>query len=349
MKKEHFLMVLALMFGLLQLSAQKWDWTTAKLGTFSVGYQKLEAKDYGRPFSLAPMAARALPLHVWYPTLQHSPSKMQFLDYVENEKNPTWDTFSPTSYVQSLAKPYLDSLKLKGIVNKLALLPTEASLNARPPQSKFPVVLLGNGLNSPGFMYSLMAEYLASHGYVVIGFPSLPEHSGAKFEFNDRGVLNQMADLELALHEIAQLPYIDLEHLALIAWSVGGASQILLQMKHQLAKAMVSLDAASQYQYGKDLITHSAYYDSLALQVPFLNLSAAGPTRFVVPLSTFVSDTLAVRKEQHSFPLLSHSHFLSFQQYLIWLDEPNVELKKSYEQMLEMVRVFLDRHLKTKK
>lgn len=349
MKKGLFLMVFALILGLLRLSAQKWDWTTAKLGTFRVGYQKLEAKDYGRPFSLGPISARVLPLHVWYPTQQSSTQQMQFLDYVKNEKNASWLSHSASEQLQTLVKQYVDSSKISGLVKKLELMPVAASRDARPPASKFPVVLFGNGLNSPGFVYSLMAEYLATHGYVVVCFPSLPEHSGAKFEFSDRGVLNQMADLELALHEIARLPYVDPDQLALIAWSVGGASQILLQMKHQHAKAMVSLDAASQYQYGKELITNSVYYDSLALQVPFLNLSAAGPVRFVVPRSTFVSDTLAVRKEQHSFPMLGHSHFLSFQQYLIWLDEPNLELKKSYEEMLEMVRVFLGKYLKTNK
>lgn len=342
-------MALALMLGLSPLCAQKWEWTTTKLGIFSVGYQKLEAKDYGRPFSLTPFAPRVLPLHVWYPTRQSSTQQMQFLDYVKNEKTAASHSTSPREQLQALVKQYVDSSKIDRLLEMLEVMPVAVSRNARYPASKFPVVIFGNGLSSPGFVYSLMAEYLASHGYVVVCFPSLPEHLGAKFEFSDRGVLNQMADLELVLHEIAQVPYADLEQLALVAWSVSGASQILLQMKHQHAKAMVSLDAASQYQYGKDLITHSVYYDSLALQVPFLNLSAAGPARFVVPRSTFVSDTLAIRKEQHSFPRLSHSHFLSFHQYLIWFDEPDVDLKNSYEEMLGKVRIFLDRHLKTPK
>ena len=110
-------MMLALIFGLLRLSAQKWDWTTAKLGTFRVGYQKLEAKDYGRPFSLAPMAPRVLPLNVWYPTQQSSTQQMQFLDYVKNEKNASWLNHSASEQLQTLVKQYVDSSKISGFLS----------------------------------------------------------------------------------------------------------------------------------------------------------------------------------------------------------------------------------------
>ena len=60
-----------------------------------------------------------------------------------------------------------------------------------------------------------MAEYFSSHGYVVVCYPSLPENSSSEFGFNQRGILNQISDVEMVYDEITKLPFCDKEKMCI--------------------------------------------------------------------------------------------------------------------------------------
>jgi hypothetical protein len=339
-------LVLALLTSIAwQVQGQSWSWESSKLGVFTVGYKTISAETFGRPFTLSPLSPRVLPIHIWYPASESTGVTLNFFEFIKAEQNPQWGNMSASVVLYNRIKQFGDSAKLSQTIKQLEDITSISVRNASPAPGKFPVVLLGNGLSSDGYFYSIMAEYLASHGYVVVAFPSLPENISSGFAFSERGLLNQINDMEMVMNEIAKLSFVDMDKVSLAAWSVGGASQLLFQMKHHLAKAVVSMDAASQYSYGKDLITHSTYYDSASFKTPFLNLVGAGPTRFVVPRSTFFYDTLATIKQQFTFPALSHANFLSLQQYVAWLENPDTKIKYSYEKMCEVIRLFLDSHV----
>jgi hypothetical protein len=339
-------LVLALLTSISwQVQGQSWTWESSKPGAFVVGYKTISAETFGRPFAVSPLTPRILPIHIWYPASESTGANMKFFEFVKAEQNPQWGNMSASMVLYNRIKQFGDSAKLSKTVKQLEGITTNSLRNASPAPGKFPVVLLGNGLSSDGYFYSIMAEYLTSHGYVVVAFPSLPENISSGFTFSERGVLNQIYDMEMVMNEIAELPFVDINKVSLAAWSVGGASQLLFQMKHPLAKAVVSMDAASQYSYGKELITHSTYYDSASFKTPFLNLVAAGPARFVVPRSSFFFDTIATVKQQFIFPALSHANFLSLQQYVVWLENPDPKIKYSYEKMCEVIRLFLDSHV----
>ena len=342
MNQQIRLIFCMLIISINVLSAQEWIWQSIKPGNYQPGYKTIITSSFQRPYSCNPLSPRIMPLHIWYPSQSGSKSRMKFIDYVKSDQNITWTSSDADKIIQNLAKQYVDSAKVDNVAEKLAGIKTSSVLNAKHVAGKFPVLLMGNGLTSPGFVYSLMAEYFSSHGYVVVCYPSLPENSSSEFGFNQRGILNQISDVEMVYDEITKLPFCDKENIALIGWSVGGASQILYQMKHKIAKAVVSLDAASQYTYGKDLIVNSVYYDSTVFSTPFLNLSAAGPSRFIVPRNTFFLDSLVLNKKQITFSILSHSHFVSFNQYLEMIDRQDQKLKDSYEKMCEVIHLFLD-------
>lgn len=344
--RNRLQLVLALLTSITwQVQGQSWTWESSKLGAFVVGYKTISAENFGRPFTLSPLSPRVLPIHIWYPASERSAANMKFLEFVKAEQNTHWGNMSASVVLYNRIKQFGDSAKLLKTVKQLEGITTNSVRNASPAPGKFPVVLIGNGLSSDGYIYSIMAEYLASYGYVVVAYPSLPENITSGFAFSERGLLNQIDDMEMVMDEITKLPFVDIDKVSLVAWSVGGASQLLYQMKHHLAKAMVSMDAASQYSYGKDLITHSAYYDSTSFKTPFLNLVAAGPARFVVPRSAFFYDTIATVKQQFTFTALSHANFLSLEQYVVWLEISDPKIKFSYEKMCEVIRLFLDSHL----
>lgn len=342
MNRQMRLMFFMFIISIHITSSQEWIWQSIKTGNYLPGYKTITIKSFQRPYTLNPLSPRIVPLHIWYPSQSGSKSGMKFIDYVKSDKNITWAGEDPFKMIYNWTAQYIDTSKVYESARRLTLIRTDAILNAKMGPGKFPVILMGNGLTSPGFIYSLMAEYFASHGYIVVAYPSLPENSISGFGFNQRGILNQISDIELVYNEIAKWSFCDKENMALIAWSIGGASQIMYQMKHKIAKAVVSLDAASQYAYGKDLIVNSVYYDSTAFSTPFLNLSAAGHAGYVVPRNDFFFDSLAIHKKQIICSALSHSHFVAFNQYLMLLNQTDIKLKASYEKICETIRLFLD-------
>lgn len=324
-----------------QISAQEWLWQISNPGNYVPGYIKIISKNYERPYTSVPISPRTLPIHIWYPARSGTNKGMTYMDYVKSDQNATWDGLPAYKIISNWTEQYLDSAKVTDVSLKLAKIKTASVVKAKAAPGKFPVILMGNGLTSPGFVYSLMGEYFASHGFVVVSYPSLPENSTSRFGFDQRGILNQISDIEMVYNEIAKLAFCDIENLALVAWSFGGASHILYQMKHNIAKALVSLDAASQYAYGKDLIVSSVYYDSSSFSTPYLNITAGGPSRFEVPRSSFFYDTLAVNKKHLTFSRLSHSHFVAFNQYIIMINQPDQKVKNAYEKMCEVIKLYL--------
>lgn len=339
------LVVVLLTIPLAFTYAQPWIWELSRPGSFNVGYQTVTSKSFGRPFDSSPLTERILPIHVWYPTTANKKTVMKFIDFVNAERNNNWRSQSAIEILQENVLPFTDSFHVVTKVKKLESMPTHSIFKAQPADGKFPLVFMGSGLSSPGFIYTLLAEYLVSHGYVVASMPSLPENTNTMFSFNERGVLNQISDTEMAMDAIIRLAFVDSERIVLAGWSLGGASQILFQMKHRIAKAIVSLDAASQYTYGKDLISKSVYYDTAAFETPFLNVTAAGPARYNVQRSTFFFDSLVSVKKQVTFPGLAHSDVLSLSQYVNWVERSKPRTKESFEKMCNVVLLFLNSQL----
>jgi hypothetical protein len=315
---------------------------TDSSGRFSVGYQTLIIKDAGRPYSVRPFLPRVLPVHIWYPARESKKEKLKFITYVDAEQNGTWGNNNSQSMLRSWVKQFTDSSNVDRITMSMINMGTAAVLKATPISGKHPVVVLGNGLTTPGCFYTSMAEYLSSSGYVVVGYPASPESDSHNYGFNERGILNQIDDLEWVVDEVSQLPFVDIEKVALASWSVGDASQIILQMKRRIAKVMISLDGASQYKYGEDLIVKSLYYDSANFTVPILSLKASLHGKFVVPRSTFFYDSVAINKMQFVFANFSHSDFLSFAQYVKYFETADQKRKDTHNSMCEIVRMYLD-------
>jgi hypothetical protein len=323
--------------------AQSWPWKSIQTGRYPIGYKTIRVIDSSRPYSISPRVPRIFPLHIWYPALRSNARKMRFIDYVQSDQNPTWGEHTAMDVLLDNLRQYGDSARAQEVGSKLADVRTASEKKATAAPGRFPVVLFGNGLNTPGFFYTLMAEYLASHGYVVVEFPSLPENSSSLHSgFDERSILNQLADTEAALGQIAGFSFVDTGKLALVSWSLGGVVQILFQMKNRSVKALVSLDGASQYEYGNDLLKTSVYYDGERFGVPFLNLTGAGSSGAAVPRSRFFYDSLACNKQAFVFEKLTHPDFTSFKQYIRWLDRPDEELQASYEKMCEITRLFVD-------
>lgn len=183
--------------------------------------------------------------------------------------------------------------------------------NANAATGNFPLVIFGAGGGTGGHVYSVLCEYLASHGYVAVALTALPLRKGERWPFDATGIDAQMRDLEFVINHAYRLSFVDSDKLALACWSVGGVTQALLQMRNSDIDALVSLDAATGYEYGRDLMKQSIFYDMKKARVPFLHMHGEGPARYNVAKNFEYFDSLAVADAYLlTFTQLAHGDFL---------------------------------------
>lgn len=243
-------------------------WSDVEPGPHGVGFERVVLRDVSRPFrdeGAAGERARRVEIAVWYPA-EPSPdapnSILPFRRYVEGDERRFEEWIRATG-----ASPSEDAIAriLEG--------DTRARQNAPRAQGRFPLLLFGTGLSAPPYVHTVLSEYLASHGYVCIAVPSIPPREDVAPRRNARNVEGHIRDLELALRELHDHPGVDASRLGLVAWSMGGVAQALLQMKNSNVKALVSLDAATGYTYGQRLLEDSLHFEPERATAPLLHVT----------------------------------------------------------------------------
>lgn len=289
-----FLLCFLLLFQTV-LSAQK---------QYPVGYQILRVQDAQHP-------QREIPVHVWYPARRPDKIGATWTTYVETAHTSPLSSDVLKRALEETVASYVDSAAVPAVIEKIRLQPVPIYPQSKPAQGRFPLVVLGSGLTSPGYAQAFLAEFLAANGFVAVGFPNRPKDAGTPLAFDDATIALQVADLEAVVEAVCAQSFVNRNQLYLAGWSLSGAVHILYQMKHQNANALVSLDAASQYAYGWNLIQQSPFFDPKPFKTPFFQLTAGGPARYVVPRSAAFGDSLATHVKRMTFDKTSHADMLS--------------------------------------
>ena len=222
-------------------------WTGLEPGDFDVGYEQVALRDYARPFRVeGEDRARPIELSIWYPARARKDAEpLPFRRYVErSERDALVLRLSASGHRLSEAD-----------VERIVSAPTGAFERAPHMPGSFPLLVFGTGLTTPVYLNTVLAEYLASHGYVVVAIPSIPARVDVRPDFNALAVETQLRDMEFVIHWMHDYPETDIERLGLVAWGFGGVAQALLQMKNADVGAVVSLDGATGYAYGSELLT----------------------------------------------------------------------------------------------
>jgi len=225
-------------------------WGNLTPGRYAVGYKVLYKFDgsrtwtatrrYGKEFS-PDRNGRPMRISVWYPATKQSFKTMHFGDYFLGA-TPPQGFEDVEAELQSrevgLFKPWLSQ-------NYPALLSTQvnASLNAPAAAGRFPVVLTTGGQNPPLHTNVVLAEYLASQGYVVVTvFNMGPSSDQPDLALSPRDVAIMVRDFEFAYSVVRSLPNAEATRLAIIGHSIGGSAAILFAMQNANVSAVVGLD-----------------------------------------------------------------------------------------------------------
>jgi dienelactone hydrolase len=238
-------------------------WGGLEAGPHGVGFEQIESFDYSRPFRAeGEKRARPITMSIWYPAAATDASPLKFGRYIDGADGREDFRARLTTYGFSLSEAELD-----------ALVSSETAAVEKAPRASgpFPLLLFGTGLTGPFYLNTVLCEYLASHGYVVVAIPSLPAREDMEAAYDAFAVDAQIRDMEFVIQDMHDYPEVSPDRIGLVAWSLGGVAQALLQMKNPDVAAVVSLDAATGYAYGEKLLESSLFFEPRRATAAFLH------------------------------------------------------------------------------
>ena len=189
-------------------------WNGLAPGKYGVGFRQLEGSTR---------------VDVWYPSADTGRS-MIFRDYVGAATDGLADFLRNTGIGTATVDSFIAS-RLRAIGN------------AQPINSAFPLVLLAHGNQQDAADQAVLAEFLASNGFVVASTPSpmlrkAMERQNQLAEFAEM----QAGDLRAAVATVATVIRADTSRLLLVSHSFGARSALLVAMQVPRVRAIVSLD-----------------------------------------------------------------------------------------------------------
>ncbi|MGZ8302977.1 MAG: dienelactone hydrolase family protein [Telluria sp.] len=147
--------------------------------------------------------------------------------------------------------------------------PMWAVRDAVPKAGKYPVVIYAPSVNNTTFENADIAEFLASHGYIVISAPTV----GLTGRWIKRDLMHaelQADDIRFLIDYARTLPQADMARVAVAGFSWGGLSNVLAATKDARIKALVCIDGAVRYY--NSIMMQAKYAQPEKLKTPLLFL-----------------------------------------------------------------------------
>lgn len=261
-------------------------WGDLKPGPYAVGFKLAALTDESRDFSSNPQVrgvspqadtARTVRVYQWYPAQASEGAPLRIEDYVRAAA-ADFDLLPEGKTVSGLDLPLPVPLA-QGFSEQrrrdLLRQPTLAFRDAEPAKERFPLVILGQGLyyESP-LSQVVLAEYLASHGYVVATCPLTGTYTRL-VNLRPADLETAVRDLEFVLARASALPYVDRSRLGVVGYDLGGMAGLLLSMRNPRVGAFVSMDSGILARHFSGLPQTCPEYDESRFGIPWLHAAQA--------------------------------------------------------------------------
>lgn len=348
-------------------------WGELQQGPYAVGFSSSWRLDHGRTYAATfddgsvygtEKAPRPILVNIWYPALRTEAGRtMRHRDYLEiGSEDPAITGFAGALARYNLrviaeeitgeSPEDLDQATTKRLEELLST-PTAAARGAAPASGRFPIVIYHSGHGSSYEDNAVLCEYLASHGYVVLG-SAFQAGDGEGLGTDTRD--GSTADLDELIRFARTLPNADWRRIGLVGHS-GGAQHALLYAARpgSAVDAFVLLDTTQDYYsldvdfwpYTKHVLANREYVVAPLLFVAnphaFFQVadSLSGAERFYLTLrglshNEFISQGLLASTFAGSTQ--SESFEAGF--------ERRSDVMLGYEALAADVRRFLDGYLK---
>lgn len=240
-------------------------WGTLPPGPHPVGFKTSWQLDYSRRYNTtfddtttyaADKAPRPVLVNLWYPANPGGGARrMPHRDYLAiRSPDPLLAKFSTklAEYERAviarevMGKPAAElSDREKAILEEFLDTPTACARDAAPARGPFPVVVYHAGAGSSFEDNSVFCEFLASHGFVVLG-SAFQKRDGSSLAPD--GEEGSARDLGFLIAHARRVPGADWGRVGVVGHSLGAQAALLYRSQAgSLADAVVSLDTSQDY------------------------------------------------------------------------------------------------------
>ncbi len=334
-------------------------WGNLEPGPYSVGFSTIEQYDLSR--SLLPSkdyfgepiegeVGRPIQACYWYPSVaQTDATPMVYGEYAFPYPEDA-SFFGLLSNLQNRESGTLFFFmgNNQGLV--LNSMNTEflAVRDATAAEGSFPLIVYHHDGRSGIGQNTVLCEYLASHGFVVVATHALGT-SDIAISDSDEDFLSVVRDREIAAAMMQAVPTVDFGRIGLLGFGNGGSTAMIHQMGNFSVGAVATLQADFLSTEGFTRLAGQTFYDPLKAQTPWLNLYADNP-QMPNDLSAVDSLRYAKRYSAHltsvsSMELLSYSLMGSLQ--AADTARPFETIADGYRTVCDFVLNFFDATLKS--
>lgn len=331
-----------------------------KYGKYNIGYKVFHLYDDTRSYfpkndyygkRTNSKLGRPMQVSLWYPTFDNDPSKKidykKYIEFTSSEvlfyKN---DAKSQKKAVENIYR-FVKKENIDGL-NKLLNESINVYFNAKEIDSDFPVILYSPPQDTSSSDNSIICEYLASKGYLVISSMAKGEYTNSQ-KHSVRSVHVQAEDLAFLYSFSKKLTKSD--KVGTFGFSRGGIANIIFAMKNKNIDATVSLDGSILSQGWLNDIKKSIYYNPTDFNSNLLIITKNLKNPQLNP-STFYDNVKFTDKAFIRYDHAEHGYFsglnlmysLVMNNKLSNLEKENIY--KFYAEMASYVSEFFDDKIK---
>jgi len=297
-------------------------WGDLRSGPYGVGFKSVFRYDNSRTWkstrsysgAFSPdVDGRPIQISVWYPA-NAGPSdiRMTFANYVDQSAPQNFAQLN--SIMKQRSRDDAAGSVPRSELSALQSLTMNAYRNAQPAVGRFPVVLYFAGLSAPINSNAIMAEYLASHGYIVASISLIGPSDEETFQSRTSNDFEAtVRDMEFVWSVLQDQPNVDSTRLAVMGHSVGAVEAVILGMRNANVSAVIALDGTYGFEGLSSVLTDTYAYEPGKMRAAFLDLRRARGAQGNEPL-----DLSAVESFRHvnrtfiTIDKMHHSDFTSF-------------------------------------
>lgn len=273
----------------LQLASQGPERGHLPAGDYAPGFRLVERHDQGRTLTPATdfaghraegVSGVPMQLGIWYPTARKTSARpMTYLEMALATAHR--ERFGPLTAEDSAATirevgqmARNAGADTTGPESRPAVTLTRRTAsvrNASPAPGTFPVVVIGTG----GWLgaTTVLAEYLASHGWIVVATAGQTATSSAAQVTEPAVAIDAgLNAIEFALAYASTLPNADPARLALIGFNFDSFSALEFQARYMRALVVVTINGWETIDDRAEVLRTSPWYAPARLRVPLLNV-----------------------------------------------------------------------------
>jgi pimeloyl-ACP methyl ester carboxylesterase len=344
-------------------------WGGLQAGPHAVGFRLQYQLDHSREYDpefitdtsrFPAHRPRPILIGVWYPAQKTSASQMPYRQYLDI--TPSAGPLASFGARLESAVRHVVGTETTGhapgamtaaetrAFERLLATKTSAVNNAPAASGKFPIILYHPGTGGAYEDNSVLFEYLASHGYIVVSsaYPP-PDGSSAYIEGNIAG---SFADLDFLAAYARALPNADVNRLGVMGHSYGAwVSFAWAARVGSPARALITLDSGFEYDSlsaGPELLQLLMKENRNNIRAATLRVASTERHPHFEYLDQYLK---FVPRYEASVVSLTHNDYLThgaIRPALLpekWSDAGN-ERRASYDRLSEVIVNFLDASLK---